>query len=248
MASSSNPEEKRITVTKFILKRIHHLEEDAVVFDDEKCATILKLTNKFNIDLLYKLISLSTSFVHGFTSSQKGQVYKDKSRCSLFIELLKATPKGCLELFQHAINLSEFKSAEDYLKYLTMEVVKEEIDINSILPSSLRGNAEERNYFIIFVQKIIELGVNPNGLQQESHSLDVILKMPDDYRKEKMKLLSILIEHGADIRHCKYAENAQTTLLHIATELALKSGTTNVYCIGYNYCDTVATHIYTIMG
>ncbi len=178
----------------------------------------------FDVDTMKVIISLGAKInmrdVKNIISDIKEQSIKILKFAT---ELLQTTPKELLELFQHAVKFSKLKLAEALFKCLP---IKEEIDMNLILSSSLRGNAEQRNDYIIFAKKIIELGVNPNGLQHESHSLDVILKMSDDYCKEKTKLLSMLIEHGADIRHCKYTREFQTTLLHIATEFALKSGKT----------------------
>ena len=212
----SGIQEESIDILKFAIKSTPHISTadlDMLNREALKCKKFL---------FVYEILLLGTTM-------DPALIVKELTTTALndespIIELLKATPEGCVEIFQHAVKLSELKFAEALIK---SSQIKEVIDINLILTSSIGGNTIRRSDCITFVKMILEHGVNPNGLQHENHSLDVVLKMSDDYCEEKKKILSMLIEHGADIRRCKYARGSQRTLLHIATEFALKSGTAN---------------------
>ena len=85
-------------------------------------------------------------------------------------------------------------------------------------------NAGERQEYVAFVKMLVEYGIHPTGINQTLCPLDVVLDIHEDYPREKMQLLSFLLQQGLSITNCVYQKENQTTLLHIATKFATASG------------------------
>lgn len=132
--------------------------------------------------------------------------------------IIMSTPEGCTQLLLKAVDYLVFEVAEDCIK-AQGEVLKKTVDLSSVLKFH-RGNQEERQQRIQFIEKLLEFGFDPNGQDGNVCPLDVVLEMA----KEKEDLLLLLLQHGASIERCTYPRENGTTLVHEATKFAIESG------------------------
>ena len=144
---------------------------------------------------------------------------------SSIITWLKSTTEGCIQLFLKAIECCDFTVAEDCLRTEESSNIINDISIVSVLRVSVMGSAEERQKRILFLQGLFTSGLDVNKRAEDGmHSLDFVMELPKDKEVHKIELLMLLIQHGASIECCTYQKKNQTTLLHIATRLAIESG------------------------
>lgn len=137
---------------------------------------------------------------------------------------LKSSLEGRIALFYKAVGFSEYKLAEDCLQLGTNETITNKICLSSVLKNQIGLNTEERKERLHFIKKLLEDKIDPNGQDEELNSLDAVLALPRDYQTEKIELLALLLQHGAQIEHCTFQRKEQTTLIHIATRFAIESG------------------------
>ena len=145
------------------------------------------------------------------------------------ITYLKLNPEGCTKLLLKAAEKAKYTLAEEWIQKESRELNQSIINLSMIISSKMSGNTREREEFVLFIKNLLQYGANPNGIG-EICPLDAILEHPQlskEYSAEKIQLLLILIEGGASIEHCTFPRKNRTTLLHIATVLAInrESGT-----------------------
>lgn len=144
------------------------------------------------------------------------------TRCKWMYSSITSTPKGCILLVQSALDKGNFKALESCE---IPQSYKNEVDLGSFVQPSVQGSTEKKKKCIQFIGSLLESGrVNSNGLQGEKHPLDVVLELSNVHIKEKMELLCLLLQHGADIQHCTFPRKKQTTFLHIATQFTIDDG------------------------
>ena len=145
------------------------------------------------------------------------------------VTYLKLNPEGCTKLLLKAAEKAKYTLAEEWIQKESRELNQSMIDLSIIISSKMSGNTKKREEFVLFIKDLLQYGANPNGIG-EIRPLDAILEHPQlskEYSAEKLQLLLILIEGGASIEHCTFPRKNRTTLLHIATVLAInrESGT-----------------------
>ena len=153
----------------------------------------------------------------------KSDISGSKSNMRI-ISHLQSSFEGRIALFYKAVEFSEYKLAEDCLQLGTNETITNKICLSSVLKIQIGQNIEERKERLHFIKKLLEDKIDPNGQDKELNSLDAVLALPRDYQTEKIELLTLLLQHGAQIEHCTYQRKEQTTLIHIATRFAIDSG------------------------
>lgn len=139
------------------------------------------------------------------------------------VSYLKSTTEGHTELFVKAVKCSQYTFAESLLVGNRSAIPK--ISLSSVLnkcPIPRCHVAKERH--ISFIKKLLDIGMDPNGVEGEKCPLDIILDLSKDHQMEQIQLLIVLLQCGAAIERCTYQRKNQTTLLHIATKLAVDSG------------------------
>ena len=134
------------------------------------------------------------------------------------VSYLLSTPDGCVCLLMHAIHKSALTLAEKCLSGSTM-IFSEVINLGDFLSSSRNLLCNEPD----FLEKLLKIGVNPDGLCDSNRPIDAVLALPKDFQL-KPRLMSILIEHGADLTKATYPRTQRTTIFHIATEMAIDRG------------------------
>ena len=142
-----------------------------------------------------------------------------QARTSL-ISYIKSTPEGCKELFLKAVEYSEFQWAEDIAK---APHTASKISISHLIKFPSQANTKEKEQRILLFKKLLDFRYDPNGLEGEPCPLDVVLELPEEYWNEKLKLLMVLLQHGAAIEHCTYERKNGATLIHLATKFAIDS-------------------------
>jgi histidinol phosphatase-like enzyme len=130
-----------------------------------------------------------------------------------------------------AVSFSEIEMAEAMLKKKSVDANK--LCLSSILKFQPRGSTDERKNFIRLIERLLQAGIDSNkkGGDKDMCPLDVVLELSKDYEEEKIELLTLLIEHHADIGRCTYQKKNQTTLLHIAAKWAIQSGSNDTLTI-----------------
>ena len=134
------------------------------------------------------------------------------------VSYLLSTPYGCVCLFIHAISQSALTLAEKSLEGSTI-IFPEVIDLGDFLKSSknlLCNNLE-------LLGKLLKTGVKPDGLTNSNRPIDAVLALPKDF-KNKVNLVCILIDYGADLIKATYPRGQGTTIFHIATQIAFDQG------------------------
>lgn len=151
----------------------------------------------------------------------------DLNTQSGLVSHIMSLPEGRTQLFFKAIQCFEFKLAQDCLKPPLGEVIKAKIDLNSVFSkfSMKQATKDKRQQFISLIKDLLDLGIDSNGQDGHVIPLDMILRLPNDYHTEKLELLVLLLQHGADIARSTYETTMETTLIHFATKLAIDSGT-----------------------
>ena len=144
----------------------------------------------------------------------------DTLKDSAIMAYLISIPEGRIQLFHKALLYGDFKMAEALLMKGTWKTNTEKIDMNFVIKLQMPAISEKRQEYITFVKMLIKYGIYIGGMCP----LDVILDKLEDYQKDKIQLLSLLMQRGVTITN----ERNQTTLLHIATKYAVDSGN---YCL-----------------
>ena len=140
------------------------------------------------------------------------------------ISYVMSTPEGQKSLFLKAVELFEFKLAEQCLKGVNDNAKK--IDLSNILKFLNQGNKDSRQELYSFTKRLLKLKCDPNGLEGGVCPLDVILGLSKEFQSEKTCFLVLLLQHGATIAQCTYQRKNGTTLIHVATQFAIETGET----------------------
>lgn len=128
-----------------------------------------------------------------------------------------------VKLFIQAVECSKFKKAEGYLKGKSQLSITD-INLSEIIEAMVKGKIHSLKR-ICFVKKLLEDGIDPNSKREGVCPLDYVLELSSQYyQAERIELLTLLIKYNADIECCTYPRKKSTTLLHIATSLAIESG------------------------
>lgn len=194
----------------------------------ENCVIkLIELSLKFNsLDFVEKMVSQSqdlTTIDPTLIVSKMGKMdIQTRNNLNSFI---MSTPEGCTQLLLKAIEYSEFKVAENCLIAVKGEFLKIKIDLSTVFRYH-QGNKEERQKRLQFIEKLLELGVDPNGDIGKTCPLDVVMELSKDYQHEKEELIMLLLKYGAAIERCTYQREKGTTLVHEATKFAIDSGKT----------------------
>ena len=132
------------------------------------------------------------------------------------ISSLISTPDGCVCLLMHAMNESALPLAQRCLQGCTL-IFKEVINLCDFLKSSKDLLCQNPD----FLEELLEVGVMADGIFVDSTPIDSVLALPKDFR-HRVTLISILIEHGANLAKATYPRSHGTTIFHIATEMAIE--------------------------
>lgn len=133
------------------------------------------------------------------------------------VSFLLSTPDGCSYLLLHAISSSALSLAEQCLGDSCAIVSSEMIDLGKIMKSPRDLLCQNPH----ILEKLLKAGVNPDGLSDDSRPVDAILALPKDFR-HKARLLCLLAEYHTDFTRATYPRSQGTTILHIATEMAIE--------------------------
>ena len=144
---------------------------------------------------------------------------------SSIMAYIKSTPEGRVQLFLKAVELSDFSIAHDCLAEGNESLNVSAITLSSVLKFPAGKSSDEKKKHVLLIQKLLELGVRANREENDGVCpLDIVLELTKENESFKIELLTLLLEHGTAIDCCTYQKKHQTTLLHVATKLAIESG------------------------
>ena len=220
-----------IKVVKSIIKEVDAHKVSLLKLAIEKCSPALSAEdiNSLGEEALRrnKIRFFMEFYSHGATADGALIVNKMTVHDLIDPEItshLKSTSEGCVNLFNKAVEMGKLEVAEDFLR--ESKDTRSQINLCLILHSLIKRSKDERWKYISFIEKLLtEFQINPDSIDDAECPLDIVLKLSKDYWREKVQLLSLLINHGASIAHCTFPRQNQTTLLHIATNFAIESGT-----------------------
>lgn len=185
---------------------------------------IVVATTNLGYDFIEKILELKQKSVNPTVLVNELPLTAIKLSSSL-ISCIHSTPESRAQLLLKAIQHFEFQMAEDCLKWPLDTTIRSKIDVSHVLQFQMnQASRDKRQHFVSFVKKLLDTGIDPNGQDGEICPLDLVLKQSNEYHSEKMELLISLLEHGAAISHCMYEKTKETTLIHVATKLAIDSG------------------------
>ena len=137
------------------------------------------------------------------------------------VACLLSTPGGCTCLLKHSLSKSSLSLAQKCLDDHDNSsfTISQEIDLGDYLKSSKDLLCQNPD----LLNRLLKIGVNPNGLNDGNRPIDAVLALPKDF-PQKIRLICTFIESGADLTKATYPRTQGTTIFHIATELAIEKG------------------------
>ncbi len=141
-----------------------------------------------------------------------------------FVELGAKFPGDCTKLFNNALKANDFDSAMVLVKSFTPEMLQK-LDLGVLLKTTnLVASAE-------LIKLLLEMGV---GCNSKPFPIVAVMNQATNLQ-EKIEAICVLIEGGVDCKQlCRTSPKSTTTPLHVATELALKSGKPYPFYMGYS--------------
>lgn len=141
------------------------------------------------------------------------------------IEYLMTMPDGCTFVIKKAVENPDIISM--YFNGDFGSPDPQLIDLGELLTASNWHTHPE------LIQKLVQNGVNPDGTN-DKHPLDIVLALnhqtDPQLCKLKMEIISILAKNGADLKRSTYSAKEGTTVVHDATDLAIKTGKETIKC------------------
>lgn len=141
-----------------------------------------------------------------------------KSPNEKLVASLTSTPDGCVCLLMHALNESALALAERCLEGNTL-IFSQVLNLSDFITSSKDLLCQHPT----FLEELLKVGVEADGLHENNSGprpIDMALALPKDFQN-RVKLISILIDHGADLTKASFPRSKGTTIFHIATEIAI---------------------------
>ena len=107
-------------------------------------------------------------------------------------------------------------------------IVPKKFDLSNFITSSaILKNPE-------FIGELIKAGVSPVGVSPNRTPLSVLFSSKDISNSQLLRLAEALISHGAPVDLMKKPSEETTTPVHIATKLALETGSQMLYMYMYS--------------
>ena len=137
------------------------------------------------------------------------------------ISFLLSTPGGCTCLLKHSFSKLSLSLAQKCLNLQdsSSSTFSQEIDLGHFLKSSKDLLCQTPD----LLDRLLKIGVNPDGLTDSNRPTDAVLALPKDFA-QKARLICTLIESGADLKKATYPRSQGTTIFHIAIEMAIEKG------------------------
>lgn len=129
-----------------------------------------------------------------------------------FVELGASLPGDGMEIFMNALQAKDFEAAKIIVGLFGQDMFSS-LDLAHLLGSTdLLLNAD-------LIELLVRAGIKLNGKVSPVYSVMKCLKEVDQIR-----ILCVLLERGVDCKQLCVTAQRNTTPLHVATDLALKSG------------------------
>lgn len=213
---------------KNIEKAVKHITDDKVlILESAVAACDPKLESDALTSLCTQSLSLNKPLLSSFLISQGA-----KPDCEIMIKAvdtkkpheglvscLLSTPDGSACLLMHALVKSSLDLAQRCLEDGCRSIFGEVINLGDFLKSSKDFLCQNPN----LLEKLLKMGVRPDGLSDSGRPIDIVLALPKDFQ-HRARLFCTLIENGADLAKTTYPRAQGTTVFHIATDMAIQLG------------------------
>ena len=144
-------------------------------------------------------------------------IFKNKA----LFTYIKSKETGLEEFIKAALDQGEFDFLENN-KSILISRTENAINVSVLIRACMQGNADKKNRCLHFIKGLLDdKTVDPNGLSGKVCPLDKILELPKACNREKIDLLCLLLQSGADIQRCSYPRKEQTTVIHIAAQIVM---------------------------
>ncbi len=220
------------TVTfKNIEKAVKHITDDKVlVLECAVKACDPKPEDEALTSLCKQALILNKPMLSAFLMSQGAnpdcesivKAVDTKNPNEVLIACLLSTSGGCTCLLKHSLSKSSLSLAQKCLADDhdgSSSTISQEIDLGDFLKSSKDLLCQNPD----LLDRLLKIGVNPDGLTDSNRPIDAVLALPKDF-SQKIRLICTLIEFGANLTKATYPRGQGTTIFHIATELAIEKG------------------------
>ena len=218
--------EKKINVSKVTLKQ---LIEDRAITSASLLQRFLELGLPLNKgDMKTAIHCLRANQVHLFNfivvkcnPDDLDELYQAAMKAKRIMFVLNLVKQGAKvlpghgsELFSHVLKTEGYDGAVALAKKLT-KATMEKLDLASFMDSDIVNCPE-------LIKVLIDNGLSPNGSGRKT-PIAVVMGKAITWSK-KIELICLLLEKGEDCSHLCHVGKTSTTPLHVATEVALKSG------------------------
>ena len=171
-----------------------------------------------------KRFNIAACLISHGAKPQSSEVFKVldwKNLNKKLVTYVISTPCGSAQMVKKAVGNPSYtkvvyKCIEGEFGSLNTEL----IDLSELLSSNSFQNNPD------LLEKLLSIGVNPNGLPDSRNPkpLDIVLAMPRNSTKEKIEFVCALSKNGASLKHATYPKTQGTTIVHMATDMALETG------------------------
>ena len=148
------------------------------------------------------------------------QAAVNAKRMTIVLQLVERgakLPSHGSQLLLLALKNEDYDGAMALAKKFT-KATMDKLDLASLMDSNLINCPD-------LIRLLVEIGLSPNGQGRKTPIAAVMAKASLSLPK-KIGLMSLLIDVGEDCNHLGQVGKSTSTPLHVATELALQSGTT----------------------
>ena len=211
-----------------IEKAIKHITDDKrLVLESAVTACDPKLEGEALTSLCNQALNLNKPILSAFLISQGAnpdsesmiRAVDTKNPSEGLVSHLLSTPDGTVCLFKHSLSKSSLTLVQKCLDGGYSSTLSQTINLGDFLKSSKDLLCQNPDLF----DALLKTDVNPNGLSDSNKPIDALLALPKDL-PQKIRLVSTLIEYGADLTKATYPRAQGTTIFHMATELAIQKG------------------------
>ena len=217
-----------------IEKAVKHITDDKVlVLESAVIACDPKLEGEALTSLCKQALTLNKPMLSAFLISQGANPDNEsiikaidaKNPNESLVACMLSTSDGCAWLLKHSLSKSSLTLAQKCLDDGSSPTISLEIDLGHFLKSPKDLLCQNPD----LLDRLLKIGVNPDGLTDNSRPIDAILALPKDF-PQKIRLICTLVESGADLSKATHPRAQGTTIFHIAAELAIEKGNMHGKC------------------
>lgn len=214
---------------KVVIAKVSDAKSEILTYALENCSPLMnkkglnalavtacKLKKLHFLSILLKRDS-SIELADIFFSFPCSAIFKEKTVFSF----VKSDETGLQQLIRSALDRGEFNFLESK-KCILISSTDHPMDLSVFIQAYTLSNMDMKDKCFQFIKSLLDdKMVNPDGINGKLCPLDKVLELPKTCNREKIDFICLLLQSGANIQHCKYPRREQTTIIHIATQIAM---------------------------